>query len=165
MYFQSFKTAFASRLRLRRSRVRKHGVALAVSALATVSTLSSCSVSTNDGGDGQGPLKLTLPQTDCLARAFPVVQSYFQGTSNVSEVGEAFNCASEAVTMFTANTQGANPDYYTPKEIRSFLEQFFLGDIKISDSLLSEAMRLKQVLLGGAIDKITRQELAQAQTV
>lgn len=166
MFIQSFKTALASRLRLRRSHVRKHGVVLAVSAaLATVSTISACSVSTNDGGDGQGPLKLTLPQTDCLARAFPVIQSYFQGTSNVSEVGEAFNCASEAVTMFTANTQGANPDYYTPKEIRSFLEQFFLGDIKVSDSLLMETMRLKQVLLGGAIDKITRAELAQAQTV
>ena len=107
---------------------------------------------------------MTLPQTDCLAQAIPVIQSYFQGTSNVSEVSQAYACASDAVTMFTANTQGANPDYYTPKEIRSFLEQFFLGDIKVSDSLLAEAMRVKQILLGGANDKITRQELARAQT-
>lgn len=173
MYFQSFKTALLSRLRLRRARVRKHRVAFAVRALPIALpialsigslAISGCSVATNDGGDNQGPLKMTLPQTDCLAQAFPVVQSYFQGTSNVSEVSQAWSCASDAVTMFTANTQGANPDYYTPKEIRSFLEQFFLGDIKVSDQLLQEGMRIKQVLLGGSIDKITREELARAQT-
>ena len=67
--------------------------------------------------------------------------------------------------MFSTSTRGANPTYYTSRELREFLQTFFLGDIQVSDRLLTEVFRLKQVLIGGDIDKLTRAEIVQAQNV
>ncbi|HVK61577.1 MAG TPA: hypothetical protein VM432_08510, partial [Bdellovibrionales bacterium] len=50
---------------------------------------------------------------------------------------------------------------YKATEIRAFFEIYFLGDLKITDEMLAEVMRIKQLLLGGSIERVTRVELQQ----
>jgi hypothetical protein len=123
-----------------------------------------CSISTNDTPAEKGPLKLTLPQEACLAdQAIPAIQKYFESNATPDEVALAWDCISGALTKFTTSTRGSNPDYFTSRELRTFLETYYLGDIKVSDLFLAEIMRVKQLLLGGANDRLTKDELAQAQ--
>lgn len=129
------------------------------------SFLSGCSVATNDSTSAGGPLKMTVPQQECLKTSLPIIQQFFQGNAAEEDLNDAWSCLGNALTMFSTSTRGANPAYYTSRELRSFLETFFMGDIKISDRLLTEVFRLKQVVVGGDIDKLTRSEIAQTQTV
>ncbi len=127
--------------------------------------LTGCSVATNDSTNAAGPLKLTLPNQACLKDAMPTIQRFFQGAALEEDLNNSWGCFSNALRMFTVSTRGENPDFYTARELRTFLETFFLGDVQVSDQLLNEVMRIKQILVGGAIDRITRLELAQAQNV
>jgi hypothetical protein len=135
----------------------------AVSIAASVMVIAGCTVATNDSTTQSGPLKLELPSEACLKKAIPVIQNYFEGSANEADVNTSWACISGALSTFTTSTRGANPEFYTSRELRTFLQTFYLGDIKISDQLLTEAMRVKQLLLGGADDRLTRPELAQAQ--
>ena len=147
-------------------KIREHViVCLSVVTLSFSFVMTGCSVATQDNVTPAGPLKLTLPQQECLEKSMPYIQQFFQGTVSEENLNDAWNCTSDALTMFTTSVRGSNPDYYTSRELRTFLETFFLGDIKVSDQLLIEAMRLKQILIGGAADRITRPELAQAQNI
>lgn len=133
-----------------------------VTALITV--LSGCSLGTQDSPKEQGPLKMTLPEQECLQASMPAIQQFFQGTVSEKDLNDAWMCTSTALTMFSTKVTGANPNFYTARELRTFMESFFLGDIKVSDSLLEQIMKVKQLVVGGDSDRITRAELAQAQT-
>ncbi len=139
-------------------------LALVAGSLLAVSFVVIGCTAMNGQASKPGPLKLTIPAEACLKQAIPVIQSYFSGDVAAQDVNVAWSCVSGAVTKFTTSTRGANPDFYTARELRTFLETFYLGDIKVSDQLLFEIMRIKQLLLGGSDDRLTRVELAQAQS-
>jgi hypothetical protein len=63
------------------------------------------------------------------------------------------------------NTQGANSDYYTDNELRTFLQRYFLGSLKVSDKLLVEIGRFKTMLLGGEPNKVTRAEFGNLKQI
>lgn len=160
MGFQSF--GIAMKIRVASLSFMTPVMTLMVGSVALL--LSGCLLGTNDSPSSPGPLKLTVPQEECLKQAIPVIQNYFSGAAQADDVNSAWGCVSGALMKFTTSTRGANPDYYTSRELRTFLETFYLGDIKVSDQLLVEAMRVKQLILGGTDDRLTRTELAQAQS-
>jgi hypothetical protein len=143
---------------------RAGALALIAASMSAISFMTIGCTATNDQTSQQGPLKLTLPAEACLKQAIPVIQNYFTGAVAPEDVNTSWSCISGALMKFTTSTRGANPDFYTSRELRSFLETFYLGDIKVSDQLLVEVMRIKQLVLGGADDRLTRLELAQAQS-
>ncbi len=129
-------------------------------------SIAGCSLGTNDTPADKGPLKLTLPEEACLTQqAIPAIQNYFESKANADEVALAWDCISGALMKFTTATRGANPDYFTNRELRTFLETYYLADFKVSDAFLAEIMRAKQLLLGGANDRLTKAEIAQAQQI
>ena len=66
--------------------------------------------------------------------------------------------------MFGTYITPENPDYYSKLELQGFVQKFVLGpDTVLTDDLMDQVMKVKQVVLGGDNDKITRDELARAQ--
>ena len=134
-------------------------------ALVGAFALFGCQVSTQDAPRPNSSFKLTGPQTNCLANAAPVIQQFFDGNAKPDDVTAAWDCAGQALNMFTQYTRGGSSDLYTAKEVRSFLETYFLGDIRVSDELLVEVMRVKVALLGGTTETLTRAEIGRVQLI
>lgn len=100
-----------------------------------------------------------------MQRAAPVIQQFFEGTAKPEDLADAWDCAGQSLEMFTNFTRGQERDTYQAKEIRSFFETYFLGDIKVTDNMLTEVMRLKQAALGGSLDTISRAEIDRTQNL
>jgi hypothetical protein len=145
-----------SYLRLRRIQaLRNARYAAACGAFA----LAGCSIGVQDAAKAQAPLSLSVGDQACLETAIPVVQSYFQGQATAADVNGAWDCANKAITMFETYTRGSQGTTYSPSELRSFIETYFLSETKISDAMLNQVMIIKQTVVGGDLDKITHEDL------
>ncbi len=88
------------------------------------------------------------------------VENYIFDRMSEGEISIFVSCLQKAFTSFAQLTRGRKDSAaYSPEEIREFLEEYFLKQHKISNRLLGEFMVLKQVLVGGELDRITRNEL------
>jgi hypothetical protein len=103
---------------------------------ASLSVLS-CTVATQDSVNPTNSFKVTGPEMNCMQRAAPVIQQFFEGTAKPEDLADAWDCAGQSLEMFTNFTRGQDRDTYQAKEIRSFFETYFLGDIKITDGMLT----------------------------
>lgn len=148
-------------------RARRHieSVRPKLLASACLPLLAACQPSLDDTVRPTQFYKTSATNTGCLKAAIPVMIQFTHGKAQSGDVGAAWDCFAGALEMFAANTQGADGDAYTGSELRAFLEKHFLADLKISDAMLVETMRLKQSFLGGSKDRITRTELERAQGV
>lgn len=124
-----------------------------------------CSVATQDSAKPNNSFKVIGPQMNCVETAAPVIQQFFDGKAKPEELSAAWDCAGDALEMFTNFTRGKNQELYEAKEIRAFFETYFLGDIKITDGMLTEIMRLKQAVLGGSLETLTRAEIGRTQAI
>lgn len=140
--------------------------AYTIAAVATglVITLTSCGIALNEGnGNPNTNLKLSDGGTDCIEHSLPKIERYFKSEGTSQETQESWACLSLALEVFKENVTGQNPNYYTPEELRTFLQTYFLGDIKLTDKFLEEAFRLKQIILGGDRRQLTKAEIVRAQ--
>lgn len=123
-------------------------------------------MSTHDSAKPDSTFRIAAPGQDCLEGAFTVFEKYFSAASSPRDVADAWDCAAKAVDSFATRSRGgSNVSSFSPNELRTFLHESFLGSTKISDPLLREGMRLKQMLLGGEIDRLSREELKRAKDV
>ena len=99
----------------------------------------------------------------CLRTASTSFKGYSEGLSSPSAVGTAWDCGSRSIDRYLARVRGAEPTFYTASEMRSFFERYVGDATKVDDALLRQVMKLKQVLLGGSADRVTRDELRRAQ--
>lgn len=97
-----------------------------------------------------------------MSESLKHLESYFKGSASAEQVDTAFACVSGALDMFTTYGRGTTDrDSFSSIELRTFLERHFLGNLKLSDSLLNEVMRVKIAILGGSPDRLTKAELAR----
>lgn len=133
-----------------------------VLALGLVSGLSACQLKTQEAVSKDPPLTLSGPSENCFAPALTTFEEYFNGASESDELDEAFTCVSGALEMFATYGRGTfNRDSFTPGELRSFLQKYFLGSIKLNDSIITEFMLVKESLLGGDSQRLTKAELVR----
>ncbi|MDZ4081491.1 MAG: hypothetical protein U1E10_01025 [Bdellovibrionales bacterium] len=122
----------------------------------------SCGLNTLEAVPGEAPLKLSGPTENCMSDSLKYLETYFKGAASAEQVDTAFKCVSGALDMFTTYGRGsADRDSFSSIELRTFLERHFLGNLKLSDSLLNEVMRVKISILGGSPDRLTKAELAR----
>jgi hypothetical protein len=140
-------------------------VSLLTGLLAGLLTLASCRLAVHDAPRSDGTVRVSTAGGDCLENAFTVLQNYPSGQASESEVSGAWACAINALDTFVGVAQGKDASAFTSVAIRAFLEKNFLGKIRISDPLLTEAMRVKQVLVGGDLDHVTHEELGQTREI
>ncbi|MBY0470586.1 hypothetical protein K2X30_05405 [bacterium] len=132
-----------------------------IAASALMIGTSGCFLKFKEEAKPEKAIQLVNPEDqDCLEKAPAVLQEYFEGTlESASKIERLFKCASNSLELFYKYTQGEREGIYSPNELRKFFQRYFLGEVKISDSLLREIMGLKQTILGGADDVVTTAEL------
>lgn len=85
---------------------------------------------------------------------------FFSGDGTATSLSGSWQCVEDSVDLFAKKVRGDNAGYWRARELASFMESHFLqpGE-RINDQLLAEIMHLKQMLIGGADDRITRDEI------
>lgn len=118
---------------------------------------TSCSLKLNDPVNRK--VQLVNTGSGCLGAAGDVLERYAKGELTEGEHDSFYGCLDRALTTFATHADGKQRDYFEPEELGNFLTTYFLKGKKIQPGLLREACVLKQALIGGASDKITREEL------
>ncbi|RZA05961.1 MAG: hypothetical protein EOP11_11540, partial [Proteobacteria bacterium] len=122
--------------------------------------LSACSLRVGEELE-QTKITVNPAKEGCLANAGSILDRYFEGKIEEPELQAFWNCTEKAFTMFVENTKGGAGDRYAPAELGAFLSKYFLQGKKIDPKLLAETMVLKQGLVGGSAETLSRTELEQ----
>ncbi len=91
----------------------------------------------------------------CLNKMSEKVDLYLDGRLTVDQVNQLFNCAKTALVIFKDRVRGDTKGEFTPDELRKFIQDVILQDKIINDTLLTQIMRLKTVVIGGPEDRLT----------
>lgn len=133
--------------------------ALLFSALVGLAALPACSLKINEEERPAAGISVNPVQEGCLSNVGPVLDRYFDGEISEKEFDSFWVCLIKSFQTFSENTKGKAADHYAPEELAAFLQRFFLKGKAIPPSLVLEFMKLKQGILGGRTDQITRAEL------
>lgn len=120
---------------------------------------SACSLFRDESKDPVSSIGMGIQDADCLENAGERVALFLDGQGGVENIDGLWDCVDRSLTLFIENTRGQNEDSYAPNELRRFLEKYFLGSLRISDDLLTEAMNLKSAVVGGSSELISRMDL------
>lgn len=139
----------------------KRSLQLSLSALLACSSLS-CGIKV--GEKPAPPLKPSYSGSGyrCVGLIPEFLGDYVADKVDEEQITEFVRCLQKSFTSFAQLTRGRKQDIYSPEEIRRFLQTYFLKDRPVSTELTHEFMVIKQVLVGGALDSITRPELRAA---
>ncbi len=99
---------------------------------------------------------------ECLSTTTPMIKDYLKGKGKTKELRALWDCVDTAVFQFKKNVRGNEADRYTSQELATFLEKNFFDKKKnviIAPGLQAEFMKIKQLLVGGSREYITRKEL------
>lgn len=137
-----------------------HLVVAVATAASIAAVISGCQLNTQESAEPPLPFKLGGATANCFTPSLASVEKYFKSAASAEEIDTAFTCFSGALDMFVTFSRGSRQsDSYSAQELRTFLERYFLGGLRLSDSLLEEVMRVKQALLGGAGDHLSKKEI------
>lgn len=100
----------------------------------------------------------------CLTRTLPYLNSFLKGEPEGEQVGEFWSCARTAMRVFSRYSAGDLGGDFSKESLRNFLQNYFM-DSKLSDGMMIEGMRFKQIFLGGSAEVLTKSELAKADIV
>ncbi len=100
-------------------------------------------------------------QGGCLSGAAATMDQYFKGKISESELEAFWTCMEKALVSFISNTRGADGKNWKGEELSKFLSTYFLKGKSIDPALIKEAMLLKQGMLGGTANAITKEEIEQ----
>ncbi len=112
----------------------------------------------------QPPAKpeIRVGEFSCMQDISKTIHRYVSAKQNkANETEEFFGCMKRSLEAFATYVRGDQTSYYTPEELRKFFERFVLKNQKISDALLSELMIMKVNLVGGSLNRLSRQEIAR----
>jgi hypothetical protein len=125
--------------------------------LLAFTQLTACSLRLNEAEE---PVAAPLKGIDssCLTDVGTTIDKFSAGSISDSELGQFWNCTERALVTFVENTRGKKEEYFLPKEFGNFVGHYLTGR-PVPETLLSEAMALKQAFLGGRHDRITKDEL------
>jgi hypothetical protein len=95
----------------------------------------------------------------CLADVLPIMARFMSGEASPQEINSSWDCFASGLDLFHRKVKGLNSSEYSAQELARFFEDFFLENLVLSDRLILEMMRLKQIFVGGGETTLTRQEL------
>ena len=120
---------------------------------------------------GESPVSSSSPdlgkETACLAGGMQITLDFIHGKATDGQLKGVWDCAERSIQMFVEKTRGQKAGVYSARELRNFLENYFLNEdlarkkVTVSDRMLREIMEVKRTLLGGASEVLTREELRQ----
>lgn len=122
--------------------------------------LLGCSLPTNENPPEQQGFDFKPGEkAQCLANVLPTLQGFVNGDASSGEVEQVWDCFRVALNLFSSYIRGREDNRYSSRELANFFERYFFKNVKISDRLLVEIMRIKQIFVGGENETLTREEL------
>lgn len=143
---------------------------ITTTALAMLSgfALSGCSNLFGSGPDTNKPLVIQKESVACLKSAGDDLNAYAEDGSG--DIGRIIDCTVQAIDDFTSDTQGAkNQAGYTRLELANFIDQYLTAaDSKAagdSPAYTDQGLNLKQLIMGGSSETISRTEIAKIKSL
>jgi hypothetical protein len=127
--------------------------------MAVLGLLAGCGLKLGESAPSQNPIRFSGKGYSCIGQIPLHIEKFAADQLNEQQVSEFMQCLQKAFTTFGDLTRGADTERYTPDEIRRFLQTYFFKERPITQQLAHEFMVLKQVLIGGSTEFITRKEL------
>ena len=121
-------------------------------------TLSALSCGLHIGESSQTPNTEGF-SVGCLNGIGEKAGLYLKGQLSDKAINNTANCIQEALTIFKDRVHGQTAGEFTLNELRRFIHDLFLQDNIIRDKLLNQLARLKTVIIGGAENKLTIQDI------
>lgn len=118
-----------------------------------------CGLSTGEKAPELAPPAFSGRGYSCIGQIPRHLERYVMDDLNDAQISEFIQCLQKAFTTFVQLTRGKDRESYAPEEIRRFLQTYFLREKPITDKLMLEFMVVKQVLVGGELDVLTRPEI------
>ena len=124
--------------------------------IVTLLTISGCGLRI---GEENSFLNTEGVSVGCLNGINEKMDLYLKGRLTVNQINQVSNCIKAALTTFKNRVRGRTKGEFTPSELRKFIQDLFLQDRVMNDTLLAQLMRLKQVIIGGPVDKLTVEDI------
>jgi hypothetical protein len=138
------------------------GSSLALALILSV-WVAGCSFRQNPPANSQFDVK--TDQLGCMDKAGAELNRFFQGSASMADVDAVWNCGSDALQAFMDKTHGAVPGSYSAEELREFIAKYFVKQVSLTPDLVKQIGFLKQVLVGGAVDRLTVDEIRRIQSI
>lgn len=128
--------------------------------MITMSGLLGCNLPINDTPPAPSDINAKLDASQCLESTMPTVATFVKGDATPNEVIGFWDCLGGVVSSFEKSTRGRYEDRFTALELTNFAERYYMPvGQKISPALRLEIFKIKQLLVGGTDDSITRVEM------
>lgn len=127
--------------------------------------LGACGGYLNGDKKKQTAIELDREKFKCLNEVPQDLKDFSAGMIQNKRIESSVECVQSALTYFSLRTEGSVKEGYTSSDMRSFFGKYFLKENVFSENLGSEFMLLKQALIGGSGQFITRQEIDQVQSM
>jgi hypothetical protein len=102
-------------------------------------------------------------KTECMAPAGVAAGKFLEGTATTEELSGFWDCSGQVISIFQLHFKPNNKGLFKSVDLRDFFQDLFIKEGAISNALLLEGMRIKQILLGGAVDSVSREEIHQTE--
>lgn len=133
-----------------------------VTALASATILAGCGLLNEPIAKFPSSSGNISSGAGCMRDSAETLGKFFSGQVSQVAITGAWVCFEDSVDLFSKKVRGENPTFYTSNELASFIESQVLDPgSKLSSELLQQIMLLKQLFVGGAIDRLTLKELAE----
>lgn len=132
--------------------------------LSTLMLTAACGL--NVGEKAPPGREMTVPSSQfaCVGEIAKKTELYIHAEMSEEEINSFVGCLQNSFRSFSLRMSGAKErESFTPEEIRDFIQKLLPQDsLKITDELLYQFMLIKQNLVGGALNQITRSDLEAA---
>lgn len=127
--------------------------------VALFASATGCGLNTGEAPPQPPPPSFSGDGYSCVGQIADFMDAYFNDRTSEEEITTFVRCLQKSFVAFAQLTRGRDQDTYRPEEIRRFLQEHFFRARPITDRLMREFMVIKQAMMGGTLDRITRQEL------
>ncbi|MES2964389.1 MAG: hypothetical protein V4760_10890, partial [Bdellovibrionota bacterium] len=137
-------------------------LALSLSCLVAVGSLTSCNYFLGSKADGEQPFQ-KQGDTACVKDVGANMKRWFD--EGAGDIGASVDCAVLAIDEFTTHVVGQTDGVYTRAELANFFATYLAkaGSPLANDSeaWTQEAMTMKQLAFGGGTNSISKHEVAR----
>lgn len=112
---------------------------------------------------GEPPSKISpisdVESTRCLKDVLPTMQGFITSQTTPEKIHQAWECFRHGLTLFLTKIRPPKENIYPARDLADFFEKYFFENLHISNELLNQIMKIKQIIVGGSQHHFTRQEI------
>ncbi len=106
-------------------------------------------------------IEFSNKKLQCLQVLPAQLKKFSVGLASNKEIQESTDCLAISLRYFTERTYGSKEGLYSIEEIRLFFSKYFLKENSVTPDFASELMKIKQALLGGSTQDLSKTEIGK----